>query len=422
MIGNSCAASAAGARRAGLEALALVLVLLWPAAGRAGEWPGFLGPLRNGTLPGESLPDSWPPEGPARLWERPVGSGFSGPVALVDRVVLHHRIGGEEIVWSLDPATGRTQWSYSMPTDYRDDFGFDDGPRATPAAYRGRLYAHGAQGLLVCLDLQSGRPVWQVDTRRQLGASKGFFGPACSPLVEGDLVILGPGSAVHGGIVALDRATGALRWKASRDEASYSSPVAATIGGSRLAVFFDREGMKAVDLRGGALRFQWPWRPRARASVNAATPLVRGDQVFLTTSYGRGAILLDLSGPAPRQVWSGDSSLSAHYATPVRHGEHLYGFHGRQERGAALRCVSWQDGTVRWSRETVRNGSVLGAGDRLLILQENGELILIEADPAAYRELDRAQILPFGVRAFPALAEGVLYARGPKTLAAWRMR
>ena len=400
----------------------LLLAATLPFCAAAGEWPGFLGPERNGAVPGETVSDSFPPGGPARLWERPVGSGFSGPIALVDRVILHHRIGGEEVIWSLDPASGRTQWSHSTPTDYRDDYGFDNGPRATPTAYRGRLYTHGVQGLLTCLDVQTGRRIWQVDTRKSFGAPKGFFGSGTSPLVEGELVILNVGSPLRGGIIAMDRMTGAVRWKVSGDEVSYASPVAATIAGRRQAIFFDREGMKAVDLRAGILRSSWPWRPRAHLSVNAASPLVRGDQVFLTTSYGTGAILLDLSGPGPRVLWSGDSSLSCHYATPVRYQDHLYGFHGRQERGAVLRCVSWEDGTVRWSRNAVRNGTVLLVGDRLLILQENGELILADADPEAYRERARSQILPFGVRAHPAFADGVLHARGPKTLAAWRLR
>ena len=387
----------------------------------AGEWPGFLGPNRDGFQPGETLPDQWP-GGPRKLWQRDVGSGFSGPIALTERVVLHHRLGNEEHLWSLDPVTGEEQWRFFYPTNYRDDFGFDNGPRSTPTAYRGRLYAYGAQGVLNCLDLQTGRGIWRVDTRLLLNAPKGFFGLACSPLASGDELLLNVGGSGGNGIVAFDRLTGDIRWKASRDEASYSSPVAATIGGVRQAIFFDRQGLKAVELGTGRIRSTWRWRPRVGASVNAASPVVYGNQVMLTTSYDTGAIVLDLTRPMPQKVWSNDLSLSSHYSTPVRQGDYLYGFHGRQERGAILRCVSWRDGEIKWSQPNVRNGSILSVGERLLILQENGELIMAVATPERYQELDRAQILPFGVRAYPAFADGVLYARSPKVLVAFRLR
>ncbi len=392
-----------------------------PAA-RSSEWPRFLGPHQNGALPEETLPDSWPAAGPEKLWQIAVGSGFSGPIALAARVILHHRLGDEEQVWSLDPTTGKRQWRFTYPAAYRDDFGFDNGPRATPAAHQGCLYTLGALGKLHCLDLQSGRLLWNLDTHSRFQVPKGFFGIACSPLIEGGLLILNIGSPQHGGIIAFDRITGAVRWKTSRDPASYASPIVADIAGSRLALCFDREGFKAVDIRTGKIRSAYPWRPRLRASVNAASPLVDGNQVLLTASYGAGAVLLDLAEAEPKKLWSNDASISCHYATPVLHRSFLYGFHGRQEHGAILNCVSWNTGQVQWSQPEIRNGSIALIGNRLLILQENGELILAAADPQRFQELDRAQILPAGVRAHPAFANGILYARSPKYLAAFRLR
>ena len=198
--------------------------------------------------------------------------------------------------------------------------------------------------------------------------------------------------------------------------------MSATIAGIRQAIVFDRAGLKAIPITTGTLRSSYPWRPRINASVNAASPIVDGNQVFLTTSYSTGSILLDLSEASPKKLWNNDDALSCHYGTPVLHEGYLYGFHGRQERGAVLNCVSWKDGKVAWSEDNVAIGTVTLVGTRLLILQENGELVMADANPKHYHERDRAQILPNGVRAYPAYADGVLYARSPKKLAAYDIR
>ena len=401
----------------------LVGLLLVPCQfSQADDWPRFLGPNQDGSIINDELPDDWTSEGPKRQWQLTVGSGFSGPIALEDRVILFNRQGNQEQILSLDPKTGTEQWNLSYPTSYRDNFGFDNGPRATPCADRGYLYTYGAEGHLQCTELQSGKPLWQVDVKSAFKLPSGFFGIACSPLVEGDLVIVNIGSPQDGGVVAFHRLTGKIIWKTSQDEASYSSPVAATIAGIRQAIVFDRASLKAIALKTGAIRSSYPWRPRINASVNAASPIIEGNQVLLTTSYNTGSVLLDLSDAMPKKIWSNDDALSCHYGTPVLHEGYLYGFHGRQERGAVLNCVSWKDGTLAWSETNVAIGTVTLIGGRLLILQENGELVMADATPEKYQERDRAQILPSGVRAYPAYANGILYARSPSKLVAYKVR
>src|SRR5262249_19645507 len=159
---------------------------------------------------------------------------------------------------------GKRLWSYESPTAYRDDFGFDEGPRATPVIDSGRVYTFGAEGLLQAIDFGSGKKVWSVDTHEAFGVRKGFFGAAGAPLVEGNLVVANVGGR-GAGIVAFDKNTGKVIWKTSDDEASYSSPVAATLAGSRLALFLTRGGLLAVDPASGAIRQQLPWRSRSQA-------------------------------------------------------------------------------------------------------------------------------------------------------------
>lgn len=392
------------------------------ATGEEGrDWPHFLGPTRDGVYRGGDVAADWPAGGPPVVWKKEVGQGWSGPVVADGKLILFHRLGDKEVVECLDAATGNRAWSADYPTAYQDDFGFDEGPRATPAVGNGKLYTHGAEGVLHCWDLATGKRVWRVDTKKELGAGKGFFGPACSPLVEGGAVILNVGGK-GAGVVAFDRATGKVLWRATDDEAGYSSPVAATVAGKRRVFALTRAGLVGLEPATGEVAFQFPWRSRQHASINAATPLVIDDLVFISASYGTGAALLRVGGTGPEKVWSSDEALSSHYATSVHRDGFLYGFHGRQEDGPSFRCVELKTGKVRWSEHDFGAGTVLLAGDRLVILHEKGQLLAAPATPDAFRPGPRAQVLPFETRAYPGLAGGLLYARAKDRLVCLDLR
>lgn len=387
------------------------------AAGEPG-WPQFLGPQRSGVYGGPAISGSWPASGPPVLWRKPVGEGFSGAVVQGGRLILFHRLEDRERVECLQAESGRALWQYDYPTHYRDDFGFDGGPRATPSTWEGRVYTFGAQGVLHCLDLESGRKIWSLETHEKFGVRKGFFGAACSPLVEDGRLFLNVGGRDQAGLVAFDARTGRVLWTATDDEASYSSPAMATLGGRRQVLFLTRTGLVSADPESGEVLFRFRWRARSRASVNAATPLAAGASIFLSSSYGTGAVQLRVKGAELETVWSSDESLSNHYSTSVIRGGHLFGFHGRQEYGQSLRCVALETGRVLWSRDGVGAGTVSLAGDRLVVLKENGELLLVAASPREFRLIAKARILAPTVRAYPALAGGRLFARNQKELVA----
>jgi outer membrane protein assembly factor BamB len=396
---------------------------LWVCAAhyvRAADWPQFLGPTRDGVYAGTDLADAWPAEGPPTVWRKEVGAGFAGVAVANHLVVLFHRLRDKEIVEGLDARTGTPKWSYSYPTSYRDDFGFDEGPRATPCVADGRVYTFGAEGMLLCVGLSDGKKVWQLDTKTEFHQGKGFFGMDCSPLVEGNNVLLNIGGPDGAGVVAFDKSSGRVAWKCSDDEAGYSSPVAATIHNRRYAFFFTRAGLVAADPANGTVQFQFPWRSRENASVNAATPLIIDDMIFLSACYGTGAVLLKVQGNGVERVWSGDDILSNHYATSVRRGDFLYGIDGRCDPGyspgPSLRCVELKTGKIRWREDSVGAASIILAGDSLLVLTERGELVRVAAAPEGYKEIARVQIMPDHVRAYPALADGLLYARSTDKL------
>lgn len=397
----------------------IVLFLTSPLI--AADWPQFLGPSRNGVYIGAPLSEKWPAAGPRVLWRKQIGQGLSGPVVAAKRLILFHRVDDREIVESFDALTGAPQWRFAYPTTYRDDFGFDEGPRAVPVVADGVVYTYGAEGKLHAIDLSTGKPLWNIDAMRQFEVAKGFFGAAGSPLVEGGKVIANVGGA-KAGIVAFDAKSGKVVWTATADAASYSSGVAATILGRRYAVFLTREGLVGLDPVDGQVRFQRPWRARQAASVNAATPIVVGNSIFISAEYGPGAGVLRFDGTKLTEVWLSNDVLSNHYATSVFHEGTLYGFHGRQEFGPVFRAVDLETSKVLWSTGRFGAGSVTLAGNRLVIVRETGELVLAAASPKSFQQIAAAQILPATVRAYPAVADGVLYVRNDDALIALDLR
>lgn len=379
------------------------------------DWPQFLGPSRNGHSDGVKLASSWPPTGPKKLWEVKVGMAFSAPVVVGDSVIVLYRQGDEEIVDCLDAANGKRRWHDSLPTAYRDSFGFNNGPWSTPTVQGDLVFTLGAGGSLRCLKFATGKRVWSVDTHKEFQVEPGFFGDSCSPLVEGKLVLLNVGGK-QAGIVAFHIGDGKVAWKATDHDASYSSPVSATIAGKRRVVFFTRRGLVVLDPESGDVKADVYWRARIRSSVNAATPIVQGDRVFISTEYGVGATLLDLTKKEPATLWESDDALTNHYATSVYHQGYLYGFHGRQEQGTELRCVGFEKGDVRWKERLSGSGTVLVSGEMLVILTEKGELTLARATPEKFEKLAQAKILDQTIRAYPALAGGKLYARNQSKL------
>ena len=405
----------------GLARLIVTTCLLASASLSASDWPQILGPTRNGIYSGPEIVASFPRSGPPSLWTRAVGAGFAGPAVVGDRLVLFHRVNNRETVEAMDANTGKTIWTFDYPTAYRDDFGFDEGPRAVPVIAGGRVFTHGADGLLHGIDFASGKMLWSVDTRKVFDAPKGYFGVASSPVVDGNRVLVNVGGK-SGGIVAFDAATGKTSWTATSDEPSYSAPIVADINGQHTGVFFTRTGLVAVDPASGKVLYQHRWRARMAASVNAATPIVSGSQIFLSSSYGTGAVLLQVANNSVKPIWSGDESMSNHYSTSVLKDGYLYGFDGRQEFGQTLRCVELATGKVMWNVDGFGAGTLVIAGDTLVITRESGELALAPASPKAFRFNARAQVTKGIVRAYPALSNGRYYVRNEHQLSAFDLR
>ncbi len=381
-----------------------------------GDWPGLLGPHRNGQAEGENIARHFPVTGPKKLWQMDVGTGYAGPAIAGDKAIVFHRLGKENVVECRAMADGKALWAHRYRADYVDGFNFDNGPRAVPTIDGGRVYTFGAEGMLLCLNMADGKIIWSVDTRDQFKTDKSYFGRVSSPWIEGNQLILNLGGKDQHGIAAFDKINGKVLWGATDHPAGYSSPTAATNGNRRYGLCFTRTGLVALNPANGKVDFIERWRSRVDASVNAACPIVHGEKVFVSACYQTGAMLLQITPQGPKKVWSGDDILNSHYATPVYHKGFLFGYHGRQEQRADFRCVDWATGKVKWTKDLGGVGSVMVAEGRLILLTEGGKLVIAPATDEGFLPTAQSKILGSGIRAHPALSNGRLLARDKKKL------
>lgn len=421
------------------------------------DWPRFLGPRGDGTSSLAKISLPWAKAGPRIVWHAEMGEGYGAPAVALGRIVLFDRVGNQARLRCLHAETGQQLWSVSDPTDYRDSFGYDGGPRCCPVIAGDSVLTFAADGLLICRSLADGSLLWQIDTAARYHVVKNFFGVGAAPLVidapsdtsaARQLVIVPiggsePGSAppaperldlvrgVDSGLVAFDLADGSEVWRASDELASYSSPVLTTLGGRPRLLAWLREHLLAIDPATGRETGSFRWRANELFSVNAANPVVIGEQVLLSETYGPGSVLLDVAstprGDTFTPVWTSpkggrpNTTLKAHWATPVVHEGHLYGTSGRNAGDARLVCVEIATGEVRWSERGLARASAVLVGEQLLVVGEFGELLVVKATPEAYTPLAEAiltdpatgtGLLAPPCWAAPVIAHGYAYLRG----------
>lgn len=384
----------------------------------AGDWPQILGPNRDGRASAdEKLAESWAPDGPPVVWERDVGSGFSGVAVAGRTVVLFHRVGDSEVAEALDATTGKTQWKDGSPTSFSTGFSDDQGPRCTPVIAGDRVILFGAQGTLRCLDLKTGKKLWQRNTHADFKAPEGYFGAGSTPIVVGDNVLVNVGgSRAKAGVVAFDIASGKTVWQAVDDAASYSSPTLATLGGTKHVIFVTRLKTVSLDPDTGTVRFEFPFGKRG-PTVNGASPVVMDGHLFVSAHYGVGAVFAKIGATAVEPRWSSDELLSCHYMTPLVQNGLIYGLHGQERvEDSELRCLDPKAQRVLWSKPNFGYGTMLAADGKMLMQTTEGEFILWRPDPQRYQELARARVFRSTTRALPALSNGRLFARDSRTL------
>ena len=407
---------------------------------RAGEdWPALLGPRGDSISTGPE-PGAWPKTGPRIVFSLEMGEGYAMPSVSRGRLFAFDRFGAQARLRCVNAETAKPIWEFTYPTAYEDKYGYDGGPRTSPVVDGARVYIYGPEGMLHALDTATGRVLWKRDTTAEFGVVQNFFGVGSTPIVHGPWLLAQVGGSPQGtdpsdfinlkstgtALVAFDKRTGAIAWKAADDLASYSSPVVTTLAGRQTCLLLARTGLWAIDLAEPKGRLLTPWRAPILESVNAANPIPLDDgHILISETYGPGAALVKAAGPSGEIVWSDKDkrtgkSLQAHWCTPVRMDDVVFASSGRHEGNAELRCVRWKDGKVLWSEPGLGRCSILRVGSTLIVQAERGEVLLVSATREKYTEKSRhllidsfgRPLLRYPCWAAPMMARGLLYLRG----------
>jgi outer membrane protein assembly factor BamB len=381
----------------------------------ADDWPCWRGPHHDGISRETGLLPTWPPQGPKVLWRANLTGGYSSVVVAGGRLFTQAKDGNEDLVLCFDARTGARLWEYRYRCDYSEypslDKRFLTGPKATPAVDGGRVYATGNTGRLQCLDARSGKLVWEKDLLKLDDRPCPEYGYSSSPLIVGDLLFVHPGGRKGNSVAALAKRDGRVVWQALDDRIGWATPVYIRFSGEPQVVYFTGQGAVGVSPTDGTFRWRYDWK--TDFDINAATPVYADGCLFLSSNYGSGGVLLRLKEKDyPEVVWK-SRAMENHFATSVLYKGHLYGF-----SGSRLRCVEFKTGAVKWDKGGLSKGSLLVADGRLIVLGEQGQLVLAEATPAGYRERARWRALDGTCWSVPVLADGRLYVRNEKRLLA----
>ncbi|HET8774078.1 MAG TPA: PQQ-binding-like beta-propeller repeat protein, partial [Thermoanaerobaculia bacterium] len=309
---------------------------------------------------------AWPAGGPPLAWRvQGAGDGYSSFAVAGGRLFTLGARGNTEYVLAFDAASGKRIWEVAHGRRFSNDRG--DGPRATPTVDGDRVYAFGASGDLTVLEAASGKVVWTANVLSKFGGSNISWGLSESPLILSDRILVNAGGR-GASIVALRKTDGSLIWRSQSDEPGYSSAVLQDVGGIRQAIFFTGERALGVDVSDG--RLLWSYNRVANRTANIATPIVRGDRVFLSSDYGTGAALLAITADGARvnarEVYF-TNEMRNHHASSVLVGDHLYGF-----SSTILTAMHFETGRQVWRDRSVGKGSLIFADDRLYLFSENG--------------------------------------------------
>ena len=411
------------------------------------DWPRMLGPNYDSRSPEVGILTKWPATGLKVVWTADTGVGYGNGVASNGRWFQFDRYGDVERLSCMNAETGERLWKWDSPVEYRDSYGYNNGPRCSPVVDGDRVYVLGVAGMLGCIAVEDGTPLWKIDTNLKYRVNENFFGVGASPLIYEDkiLVMIGgsqtsvsltksKGSAM----VAFDKATGKELYRVGNYLASYSAPIIQKINSVDVCLAFVREGLLTFDPENGSNEQFFPWRAQVLESVNAASPVVWKERILLSETYERGSVLLKLSSKGLEQLWKdGDSRkeqvLRSHWSTPLLDGNTIYASSGRNEPDTDLRCIELKEPNnetntwkpeVRWTERNHDRMTGLIVDNYLLVLGEYGSLQLIELNKdkrtvVAQMELaqtrdarDGRSLVQTPSWAPPVLSHGLLYVRG----------
>ncbi len=395
--------------------VAAILILVTGAVSLVrADWPSYRGVDGAATADIKAAPSTLSAESLKEIWTAPLGDSFGQVAVAGDKAVAFIKRDGGEAAICLDAKTGKELWVTPIDKTIADKQG-GDGPRTTPAIDGEHVYIYSTYLKLACLDINTGKAVWQHDLVAEAGGNVLQWGNAASPVVEGDVVIV-IGGGKGKGIMAFDKGTGKAAWATTNDAPTHATPTPTTILGQRQVICFMQSGLVSVDPANGHVlwTFQHPYR-----ISTAASPVVggkNGDIVYCSAGYGVGAAACRISksgdGWAATKLWRTEGKNLSHWSTPVHHDGYIYGLFGHNDGKAPLACIDIETGDMKWNQKGFGSqGGLILLGDKLLVQTPPGDLVLVEASPEGYKELGRVNEFKGKNWTAPAYSNGRIYAR-----------
>ena len=381
----------------------LFVLLLVSLNVSAADWPNWLGPNFDGTTTDKGFDPAFGKGGVDIKWTKDLGVGFTGVTIADGKAYTAGWKDGNTTFFCFDAKTGQKVWSHTFPTKKYDNLNVG-GPRGTAAVTNGKVYHMAGGGEMFCYDAAKGDIIWEKNLAKQYGVKVPRWGFSGSPLILGDTVYLDIGK-----IVALNKTDGKERWATKDYGPSYSTPALMTFKGKDYLVVFPATGLYVIERDGGKEVAHKPWK--TSYDVHAATPVVIKDKfIFMSSDYNVGCALLEFTGKGVNTVWE-NKNLKNQMCTSVFHQGHLYGFDS-----AKLTCINAETGKQMWSQRGLGKGTVILAGETLVILSDKGEVLTAPATPDAFRPVTKTKVIDGDstIWTSPSLANNLLYVRGSR--------
>ncbi|MBL8177530.1 MAG: PQQ-like beta-propeller repeat protein [Bryobacterales bacterium] len=381
-----------------------------PAENRAAFWTDFRGPRRDGVAAEQKIHTGWPLK---PLWKQPIGGGYASFVFGDGRAYTIEQRREKEFVTAYALETGKELWAHSYPAFFQESMG-GDGPRATPTFHQGRVYSMGATGEMRALEAKSGRVIWEKNILSENGASNLTWGMCAAPLIVDGKVIVQPGGPNGASVVAYDTETGRKVWGSLDDAQAYTSPMLVTLDGKRQILTVTAKRAVGLDVETGKLLWEYPWV--TQYDVNASQPVVVGsDQVLLSAGYGHGSGLITVRGGQAVKVWE-NNRMKNRFNSGVQMEGYLYGLDE-----SIFSCIRISDGEQMWKAGRYGYGQVIAVGEHLIVLTEQGELVLVKPSPKELVEVAKFEAISGKTWNVPAIDGGILLVRNATEMAAFRL-
>jgi len=389
--------------------IALTMLLIGGSAAIGDDWPVYRGPNHNG-FSNETNWKAWGSAGPKKLWTKSIGVGFSSITVANGKAYMTgnsgQKSGAKDTIFCLDANTGKEIWTRTYDCPLQPKY-YEGGTLASPTVDGKVVYTISKMGHLFCLDAATGSVIWAKNANKDLGFKLPTWHFSSSPLVVGDLLVFNLGTAG----AALNKKTGQPVWDNGKDACGYATPVPCKLEGKDALVIAGAASIIAVRPNDGKLLWEHPFVNKHK--VSAADPIISGANVFASCGYNRGCIMLNVAGNKPKEVYDKSvvRNMRNHMNCTMLYKGNLYGFDENK-----LKCLSFKDGSEKWSEGSLGKGALMMTTDgRMIIMSDKGELAIAKADPAGFNAIARAQILPKGkCWTVPTLANGKIYARNAK--------